>query len=242
MHVHEPRRLCISHDQNQNTLAKVVVGKRSGRVIARKERVGGVDTLKVAHKAEGEGNFKPRSAVNKVGYSASKSINFILAGLCTAAEALVSKLSNPDRQVVGVVQLGGITDEILSISPVEVEGNGINLATRAVLEEASHPVKTGLVIGASRGDEIIAFVFQRVDILLPKRSTIRGAHVGLAGFVGLIHAKSVVSVTSDNQALKVGNLVITPQHGNTFEAIEVSGQVRAPSVEEANIGTGSEGG
>jgi hypothetical protein len=37
---------------------------------------------------EGERNFKPGSAVNKVRDSGSKCINFILAGLCTAAEAL----------------------------------------------------------------------------------------------------------------------------------------------------------
>lgn len=37
---------------------------------------------------EGEGNFKPRSAVDKVRDSGSESINFILGGLCTAAEAL----------------------------------------------------------------------------------------------------------------------------------------------------------
>lgn len=58
------------------------------------------------------------------------------------------------------------------------------MATRAGLEEASHPVETSLIIGASRGDEVVTRVLQRVDILLPERSTIRGAHVGLTGFVG----------------------------------------------------------
>lgn len=117
------------------------------------------------------------------------------------------------------------------------------------MEEASHPVETSLIIGASRGDEVVTRVLQRVDILLPERSTIRGAHVGLTGFVGpekselsksvpkiglwdtLVHAKDIFGVTGNNQALEVGNLIITPQHGNPFKAIEVSGQVRAPSVE-----------
>jgi hypothetical protein len=37
---------------------------------------------------EGEGNFKPGSAINKVGDGASKGINFILGSLRTTAEAL----------------------------------------------------------------------------------------------------------------------------------------------------------
>jgi hypothetical protein len=59
-----------------------------------------------------------------------------------------------------------------------------NLATRAGFEETSHPVKTSLVIRASRRDQVVTFVFQRVDVLLPERSSILWTHVGLAGFIG----------------------------------------------------------
>lgn len=227
--------------RTKNVLAKVVVGKISGLVIAGKKSVGSVNALKVTHNTEGEGSFHPRGVVNKVDDGRSKSINFIQAGLATsAAEVLVSKLSNPDGQVVEVVQLSGIGDEILSVSAVEVEGDGINLATRAGLEETSHPVKTSLVIGASRGDEVVALVLQRVDVLLPECGAILGAHVGLTRFVGLVHAKDVVSVTLDDQGLKVRNLVITPEHGDSLKAIEIVGQVRAPGVKESNIGTSCE--
>jgi hypothetical protein len=52
------------------------------------------------------------------------------------------------------------------------------------LEETSHPVKTSLVIRASRRDEIVAFTTQRVDVLLPELSSLLWGHVGLTGFVG----------------------------------------------------------
>jgi hypothetical protein len=51
---------------------------------------------------------------------------------------LVGKFSNPDGQLVGVVQLSGIGDESLSISPVEVESDGINLIAKKKNQECGY--------------------------------------------------------------------------------------------------------
>jgi hypothetical protein len=46
----------------------------------------------------------------------------------------------------------------------------------------------------------------------------------------LIHAKNIVGVTLDDQVLEVRNLVVTPEHWDSFKTITVLGQIRAPSV------------
>lgn len=193
--------------------------------------------MKVTHNTEGEGTLHPLSVVNEAGDSGSKSVDLILIILSTsAAEVLVSELGNPNWFAVEVVQLSGVGDESLSIIAVKVEGDGINLATSAGLEETSHPIETSLVIRASRRDEVVALTAQRVDVLLPELSSLFWGHVGLTGFVGLIHAKDIVGVTLDDQVLEVGNLIVTPEHWDSFKTITVLGQIRAPSVEEANLG------
>jgi hypothetical protein len=60
----------------------------------------------------------------------------------------------------------------------------------------------------------------------------------LAGFVGLVHAEDVVGISLDNQVLEVGDLIIAPKHWDALDAQlgKARGEVRAPSVEIANVG------
>lgn len=57
------------------------------------------------------------------------------------------------------------------------------MAARASSKELLVPVQASLVIGASRGDQLVAFVLERIDVRLPHVSTIRGTHVRLARLV-----------------------------------------------------------
>lgn len=111
-----------------------------------------------------------------------------------------------------------VVDDGLSIGCVGVESDRVDVAAAASSEELLVPVKTTLVIGARGRDQLVTLVLERVDVLLPETSSIRRAHVGLTGLVGLVRAKDVVGISRDDQILEVADLIITPKHGNTFNA------------------------
>jgi len=121
--------------------------------------------------------------------------DLIPRALSTTREVLASELGDPDRFVEGFVHVGYVVNEVLRVSTVPVESDSINLATTTAVQEVLDPLLARWSIGAGRGNEEIALILERVEVLAPEIRTMLRRHVGLTRLVRLVEAQSAVCVT-----------------------------------------------
>lgn len=70
-----------------------------------------------------------RGIVHPGGNLAHEIKDLIPAALGTTGEVLAGELSNPDGLVESLMEVGDVVDELLRVSTVPVEGNGVNLSS-----------------------------------------------------------------------------------------------------------------
>jgi len=158
---------------------EVSVSEVGGHVVSRvEETVQGVDTLEVVHDTKGEGSLQPGGGVDPVRELRGEAPDLIHVSLTTiTGEVLIGELGDPDGLAIGIVELLSEINAVLRSGGVAVEGNGMDGAVGAGLEELLVPVSTSLVVGASRGDESVTLVHERLEVLAPELSSRVGGHV-----------------------------------------------------------------
>jgi len=157
----------------------------------------------------------PRCLMAEVEYRSHKGSNLILGTLGTAVEILASKFSDHYRFIESVVEIRHVSDQALSRNIIIMGSNHVNLATLASLKETRHPcLSTRRRGGSRRNKQVVALVPQGFEILLPDGSSLLGTYVALMHLVGLVRTHCNGRISSNDLALKVTDLIVTPQHGH----------------------------
>lgn len=175
------------------------------------------------------------------------------------ATNLASGLSDPDGLAEGVEVVLRVVDHTLSAGSVVVNGDGVDGATLAGVDEVLHPLLSVRAVGASRGDQSVATVLQGLDVLLPEAGSVPRVDVSLGLLVGpeedllahtegktkggydvLVHAQSVFGVvvrTVDDVLYPRIDVLVTPKHRSAVEA-EALGTLGTPGTPgvDAKIG------
>jgi len=163
--------------------------------IASQELVGRVDIEHVMHGSECKVFLDKGSAIHESSDLAHEVKDLIPGALSTTREVLASELGDPDGFVESVVHVGYVVNEVLRVSTVPVESDGINLATTTAAQEILNPFLARWSVGAGRGNEEIALILERVEVLAPEVRTMLRRHVGLTRLVRLVEAQSAMCVT-----------------------------------------------
>jgi len=212
-----------------------------GRSVTAHELVVVVDVDHVVHRAEVSVFLDPGSGFHPGNGLLKEVPNLSGRALVSAVEVLASVFGDPNVGVEGVVPVGDVVNELLNPDIVPVDGEEVDGAALASVDEVVHPVLSGGSRGSSGSAETVTLSLEGLHATLPEvggRAGINsGGKVPIAEQVGLVHTESSASVTrlarfSD----EIVQLVPSPEHGNTLDAKgwAVVGAVGRPSVDPAD--------
>ena len=200
---------------------------------------------------EGEVAKNPVGVLEEGGDGSLERPDVVHARLRTTVEVLVGELGDEDGVAEAVVVVGDVVDEVLRVDVVPVDGLGIERAALALVVELLHPLLAGGVARGGRGDELVAEVLLRLDVLLPELDGLLRRHVGLANLVRpkrdlisirgqvaderdvLVHAQDPVGVALLDVLLELIDILVAPElnHGREAEVADVGRNAGAPVVE-----------
>jgi len=187
---------------------------KGAQIVISEEPVVGVDIVQVIHETERSVALDTIVTLQPVDSLDSKAPDVVHAGLVTAIEVLASELGDPDGQLESVGPLLDVGLEVHEMYVIPMRGYLINMATRALLHEAGHPIEAIRGGGSARAPENVTLVCERLDICAPCRDAIRDGHVRLGWFVDLVETKYMASITGLGVLEEIVDtvLVSTPEH------------------------------
>jgi len=173
---------------SKSPLSEVVPAEGGWCSITGHKLVENIDALHVMHDTESEVLGDVVGAVHPASDCVHESLNLGSVTLSTSTKVLASKLGDPDGPVEGGMEILAIADECLRISAIPMEGNGINGATTAIVDEGRQPNFTTRPGGDSGGYKVVALALEGLEVLLPEGSSITRIKVRLTSNIGFVEA------------------------------------------------------
>jgi len=215
------------------SLVDVLISQGGWTAIPGHELISGVDAHHVVHDTKGEIRYNPRCVVHELSDGVHEVVHFLLGTLGAAIEVLACKFRDPDGSAERIVPVRDISNEILGPDVIPMNGDTVESAAITTIEELRHPDFSVRIGGSSGRNQVVALILEGLYVLLPQTYTLLRGHVGLAGFIGLVHSKDGVSIACMDKLLEAFDLMETPKHGKSLQT-EVPGalwNVWAPCVD-----------